>query len=222
MTQNSVLRDKRIVAGDAFCRAARLISIALDLRRRAPPRAAARIRRRYSSDQNRWRLVFEAGQDVFTQAGVGAGRDDDVDLGPQRPGGARRYGQPPMAAAASPPAARAARTGPAAAPSHRRRPTAGRHGRRRSCWRANAGAPARRRAAPDSACNESEPAAGLPVVAGGIALGMTECQTVQRAGTPSNVAISAGEKGERKVVLTYLSGPWPGIYTFAVRPAESR
>ena len=43
---------------------------------------------------------------------------------------------------------------------------------------------------------------------------MTECQAVQRAGTPSNVAISATEKGERKVVLTYLSGPWPGIYTF--------
>ena len=52
-------------------------------------------------------------------------------------------------------------------------------------------------------------------MSGGIALGMTECQTVQRAGAPSNVAISAGEKGERKVVLTYLSGPWPGIYTFA-------
>jgi hypothetical protein len=44
---------------------------------------------------------------------------------------------------------------------------------------------------------------------------MTECQALQRAGTPSNVAISAGEKGERKVVLTYLSGPWPGIYTFS-------
>ena len=43
---------------------------------------------------------------------------------------------------------------------------------------------------------------------------MTECQIVQRAGTPSNVAISAGEKGERKVVLTYLGGPWPGIYSF--------
>jgi hypothetical protein len=53
-----------------------------------------------------------------------------------------------------------------------------------------------------------------PPVAGGIALGMTECQTVQRAGVPSNVAISANERGERKVVLTYLSGPWPGIYTF--------
>ena len=55
---------------------------------------------------------------------------------------------------------------------------------------------------------------GTPTVAGGIALGMTECQAVQRAGTPSNVAISAGERGERKAVLTYLSGPWPGIYTF--------
>ena len=51
-------------------------------------------------------------------------------------------------------------------------------------------------------------------MSGGIALGMTECQAVRRAGTPSNVAIGAGDRGERKVVLTYLSGPWPGIYTF--------
>jgi hypothetical protein len=58
------------------------------------------------------------------------------------------------------------------------------------------------------------PSAAAPVVSGGISLGMTECQTVQRAGSPSNVAISAGEKGERRVVRTYLSGPWPGIYTF--------
>jgi hypothetical protein len=57
--------------------------------------------------------------------------------------------------------------------------------------------------------------APAPLTSGGIALGMTECQTVQRAGTPSNVAISTGERGERKVMLTYLSGPWPGIYTFA-------
>jgi hypothetical protein len=55
----------------------------------------------------------------------------------------------------------------------------------------------------------------MPQVAGGIALGMTECQTVQRAGIPSNVAISAADKGERRAVLTFLSGPWPGIYTFA-------
>ena len=55
---------------------------------------------------------------------------------------------------------------------------------------------------------------GSPAGIGGIALGMTECEAVRRAGQPSNVAISAGDKGARKVVVTYLSGPWPGIYTF--------
>jgi hypothetical protein len=66
-------------------------------------------------------------------------------------------------------------------------------------------------AAPLAAAGEP----GMPPVLGGIALGMTECQAVRRAGAPANVAISADEKSERKVVLTYLSGPWPGIYTFA-------
>jgi hypothetical protein len=56
--------------------------------------------------------------------------------------------------------------------------------------------------------------AGGSLVMGGIALGMTECDVVRRAGLPANVNISAGNKGERKVVLTYLSGTWPGIYTF--------
>src|SRR5262249_45861511 len=69
-------------------------------------------------------------------------------------------------------------------------------------------------AAPDSGLQRLE-TTSAPLVTGGIALGMTECQAVQRAGTPSNVAISTGDRGERKVVLTYLSGPWPGIYTFS-------
>ena len=69
-------------------------------------------------------------------------------------------------------------------------------------------------AAPNSGLQRLE-STSAPLVTGGIALGMTECQAVQRAGTPSNVAISTGEKGERKVVLTYLSGPRPGIYTFS-------
>jgi hypothetical protein len=54
-----------------------------------------------------------------------------------------------------------------------------------------------------------------PSFKGGIALGMTECEAVRRAGPPSNVSIGSGDKGERKVVLTYASGAWPGIYTFA-------
>ena len=60
------------------------------------------------------------------------------------------------------------------------------------------------------------PGAGAPPpVMGGIALGMTECEAVRRAGHPSNVAISVADGGARKVVLTYLDGPWPGIYTFS-------
>ena len=49
---------------------------------------------------------------------------------------------------------------------------------------------------------------------GGIALGMTECDAVRRAGQPNNVNIGAGDKGARKVTITYLAGSWPGIYTF--------
>ena len=56
---------------------------------------------------------------------------------------------------------------------------------------------------------------GAPQVVGGIALGMTECQAVRRAGLAGNVNIGAGDRGERKVVLTYLSGTWPGIYHFS-------
>ena len=70
-----------------------------------------------------------------------------------------------------------------------------------------------RTSAPDAAPQKLEPTG--PQVAGGVALGMTECQAVQRAGVPSNVSISSEDKGERKTVLTFLSGPWPGIYTFA-------
>ena len=58
------------------------------------------------------------------------------------------------------------------------------------------------------------PGAGPAPILGGISLGMSECDAVRRAGHPGNVAISAGDKGERRVVLTYLTGPWPGIYTF--------
>ena len=54
-----------------------------------------------------------------------------------------------------------------------------------------------------------------PEIIGGIALGMTECDAVRRAGTPGKVAISAGQRGERAVTLTYLAGTWPGIYRFS-------
>jgi hypothetical protein len=73
-------------------------------------------------------------------------------------------------------------------------------------------------AAPDAGLDGLQPEAGAGMsgapLLGGIALGMTECQAVRRGGQPNNVSIGAGPKGERKVVITYLSGTWPGIYTF--------
>lgn len=62
---------------------------------------------------------------------------------------------------------------------------------------------------------EAPPDPNAPQIVGGIALGMTECDAVRRAGLPGNVAINAGERGERRVTLTYLTGTWPGIYQFS-------
>lgn len=57
--------------------------------------------------------------------------------------------------------------------------------------------------------------AGAGTAQGGIALEMTECDVVQRAGPPENVEVGSNERGERAVTLTYNSGPRPGIYHFA-------
>lgn len=70
-------------------------------------------------------------------------------------------------------------------------------------------------AAPAAGAKPSSPSsATLPLAAGGVALGMTECAVVSRAGPPSRVEIGSGEGGARRAVLTFQTGPWPGIYTF--------
>lgn len=55
--------------------------------------------------------------------------------------------------------------------------------------------------------------AGL--LSGGIALQMTECDVVRRAGAPEQLQIGANERGERTAVITYIRGSRPGIYHFA-------
>ena len=47
-----------------------------------------------------------------------------------------------------------------------------------------------------------------------IALGMSECDVVYRAGGASNVQLGKNPNGERSLVLTYNGGPRPGIYRF--------
>jgi hypothetical protein len=65
----------------------------------------------------------------------------------------------------------------------------------------------------DSAAATGAPANPPPAV-GGIALQMTECEVVQRAGPVEKVDFGVTDRGERSVVLTYIRGPWPGIYNF--------
>jgi hypothetical protein len=69
----------------------------------------------------------------------------------------------------------------------------------------------------DGQCSAAAPASpeGAAAVAGGIALQMTECDVVRRAGPVEHFESGVTPRGERSVVLTYMRGPWPGIYRFA-------
>ncbi len=52
------------------------------------------------------------------------------------------------------------------------------------------------------------------VLGGGVALGMSECDVVFRAGQPNSVQIGKNPNGDRTAVLTFSGGPRPGIYHF--------
>lgn len=53
----------------------------------------------------------------------------------------------------------------------------------------------------------------LPSVQGGVGLGMTECEVVQRTGAPDTFNISA-DGTDRVATLTVTRGSWPGLYSF--------
>jgi len=48
----------------------------------------------------------------------------------------------------------------------------------------------------------------------GVALEMSECDVVQRAGQPDGIDFSTNARGERTAVLTYTRGDRAGIYRF--------
>ena len=48
----------------------------------------------------------------------------------------------------------------------------------------------------------------------GVAIGMSECDVVQRLGQPNNVNLGQNPNGSRGAVLTYSAGPRPGVYRF--------
>ena len=49
----------------------------------------------------------------------------------------------------------------------------------------------------------------IPMIPTAVALDMTECDVVKRAGQPGQVNFGTNERGERAVVLTYLGGARP-------------
>jgi len=67
--------------------------------------------------------------------------------------------------------------------------------------------------APDTTSEALQGQGALPQVSGGIALAMTECEVVQRAGTPTQFEIGADGQ-ERVTTITYTQGMWPGLYRF--------
>jgi hypothetical protein len=58
------------------------------------------------------------------------------------------------------------------------------------------------------------PAAPDSLLGGGVALGMSECDVVFRAGAPTAVQLGNKPNGDRTAVLTFNSGPRAGIYHF--------
>lgn len=61
---------------------------------------------------------------------------------------------------------------------------------------------------------DGQPVATPALMQSGIALQMTECEVVQRAGGPDGIEFGS-DGGERSVVLTYTRGARPGVYRFA-------
>jgi hypothetical protein len=56
--------------------------------------------------------------------------------------------------------------------------------------------------------------AGVPMIPSAVALDMSECDVVKRAGFPERVEIGANERNERTARLTYTGGARPGVYAF--------
>ncbi len=83
---------------------------------------------------------------------------------------------------------------------------------------ANGGCPAAA-AAPQAAAGGPAGGPGAPGVGAsglgeGVGLGMTECEVVSRAGPPNGVQLGRNPNGDRTAVLSYQSGPRPGVYHF--------
>ena len=79
---------------------------------------------------------------------------------------------------------------------------------------ANAGAPPPPAGGDQPGAAAPAPAPEPGLLPSAVALDMSECDVVKRAGVPERVEIGANERKERTATLTYMGGPRPGIYSF--------
>ena len=70
------------------------------------------------------------------------------------------------------------------------------------------------RPAPGQTAVPAAPPDTAALLGGGVALGMSECDVVFRAGQPSSVQIGSLPNGDRTAMLTLRPGPRAGIYRF--------
>jgi hypothetical protein len=77
---------------------------------------------------------------------------------------------------------------------------------------ANGSCPGPVAAAASAAGGTADDGGGL--AGGGVAIGMSECEVVQRLGQPGNVNLGQNPGGARSVILTYNAGLRPGVYRF--------
>jgi hypothetical protein len=76
----------------------------------------------------------------------------------------------------------------------------------------NGGCPRPVAAASAQAGTGTDDSGGL--LGGGVAIGMSECDVVQRLGQPNNVNLGQNPNGLRSAILTYNAGSRPGVYRF--------
>ena len=82
-------------------------------------------------------------------------------------------------------------------------------------YAAPAPAPATPQAAAGSADTGSPASSDTASLLGaGVALGMSECDVVARLGQPTAVNLGSNPNGTRSAILTFKSGPRPGLYRF--------
>lgn len=75
-------------------------------------------------------------------------------------------------------------------------------------------APAAPPAPSNQAASPAPPPEPQSTLGEGVGLGMSECEVVYRAGQPTNIQLGKSPNGDRTAVLTFQSGPRPGIYRF--------